>query len=144
MSLCIYVPRSDLTKVFAGSRPHGMGDLLVKNYKLQNTNYKQIPNYNVQNYKQFRHVICRLSSLICLLIFSSSYLLSFFLFPLAAGGKNKKEVKSVDECMDKKIHVTAGDPLQKWVQKGIAQSASHRRCRDAIYRVRKRRTYITR
>ena len=32
---------------------HGcMGDLLVKNYKLQNTNYKQIPNYNVQNYKQ--------------------------------------------------------------------------------------------
>jgi hypothetical protein len=28
-----------------------MGDLLVKNYKLQNTNYKQITNYNVQNYK---------------------------------------------------------------------------------------------
>jgi hypothetical protein len=23
-----------------------------KNYKLQNTNYKQIPNYNVRNYKQ--------------------------------------------------------------------------------------------
>jgi hypothetical protein len=23
-----------------------------KNYKLQNTNYKQIPNYNVQNYKE--------------------------------------------------------------------------------------------
>jgi hypothetical protein len=25
---------------------------LIKNYKLQNTNYKKIPNYNVQNYKQ--------------------------------------------------------------------------------------------
>ena len=32
--------------------PHGMGDLLLENYKLQNTNYKQIPDYNVQNYKQ--------------------------------------------------------------------------------------------
>jgi hypothetical protein len=27
-------------------------DKMNKNYKLQNTNYKQIPNYNVQNYKQ--------------------------------------------------------------------------------------------
>ena len=25
---------------------------MKKNYKLQNTNYKQITNYNVQNYKQ--------------------------------------------------------------------------------------------
>jgi hypothetical protein len=49
--------------------PHGMGNLLLKNYKLQNTNYKQITNYNVQNYKQLRHVICHLSSVICLLIF---------------------------------------------------------------------------
>ncbi len=24
---------------------------MIKNYKLQNTNYKQITNYNVQNYK---------------------------------------------------------------------------------------------
>jgi hypothetical protein len=24
----------------------------MKNYKIQNTNYKQITNYNVQNYKQ--------------------------------------------------------------------------------------------
>jgi hypothetical protein len=24
---------------------------MKKNYKLQHTNYKQIPNYNVQNYK---------------------------------------------------------------------------------------------
>ena len=29
-----------------------MGDILKKNYKLQNTNYKQITNYNVRNYKQ--------------------------------------------------------------------------------------------
>jgi hypothetical protein len=34
----------------------------------------QIPNYNVQNYKQLRHVICRLSSVFCLL---SSHLLTF-------------------------------------------------------------------
>jgi hypothetical protein len=25
---------------------------IFENYKLQNTNYKQIPNYNVRNYKQ--------------------------------------------------------------------------------------------
>jgi hypothetical protein len=25
---------------------------IFKNYKLQATNYKQIPNYNIQNYKQ--------------------------------------------------------------------------------------------
>ncbi len=56
------------------SKPHGMGDLLVKNYKLQNTNYKQIQNYNVQNHKQWRHVICRLSSVIRHL---SSHLLPF-------------------------------------------------------------------
>ena len=28
------------------------GEKMKKNYKLQNTNYKQITNYNVRNYKQ--------------------------------------------------------------------------------------------
>jgi len=40
---------------------------ISKNYKIQNTKNKQIPNYNVQNYKQLRHVIYHLSSVFCLL-----------------------------------------------------------------------------
>jgi osmoprotectant transport system permease protein len=43
----------DFIKSFCrGSRgPRGAGSLLVKNYKSQNTNHKQIPNDNVRNYK---------------------------------------------------------------------------------------------
>jgi|GEM_PF-14803 len=46
------VAKDFLKSFYGGARgPRGAGNLLVKNYKSQNTNYKQIPNYNVQNYK---------------------------------------------------------------------------------------------
>ena len=43
----------DFIKSFCGGSrgPRSAGSLLVKNYKSQNTNHKQIPNYNVRNYK---------------------------------------------------------------------------------------------
>jgi hypothetical protein len=41
-------------KFFRFQWPYGIDDCIPikKNYKLQNTNYKQITNYNVLNYKQ--------------------------------------------------------------------------------------------
>jgi hypothetical protein len=55
------------------------GEPISKNYKIQNTKYKQIPNYNVQNYKQLRHVIYHLSSVFCLPIILPSTLHLFHL-----------------------------------------------------------------
>ena len=37
---------------FGNLKCYGTSELTGKNYKIQITKYKQIPNYNVQNYKQ--------------------------------------------------------------------------------------------
>jgi hypothetical protein len=60
------------------------GKMKNKNYKLQNTNYKQITNYNVQNYKQRGKEESKIMKSFCRgsrgVVFSKRA-------PLAAGGK---------------------------------------------------------